>query len=82
MPDCKKIGELESRLADVEAEVRRLREKNEEVLNQTKAAQYLYITRKTLVKHTRMGLVNNIPGTTKYRISELDRYRAIRMRKA
>ena len=52
-----------------------------EVMTQSAAAKYLLITRNTLVKHTAMGLVSNIPGTTKYRKSELDKYLAIRQRK-
>lgn len=81
MNDCKRIGELESRLSDVEAQLKRIREKDEDVLTQIAAARYLLISRNTLVKHTKMGLVSNIPGTTKYRVSELDRYRAVRNRK-
>lgn len=81
MNDCKRIGELEQRLSAVEVDIKRIKESYEEVLTQSAAARYLLMSRNTLVKHTAMGLVNNIPGTTKYRISELNRYRAIRSRK-
>lgn len=84
MSDCKKLGELESRLAAIEAQIKQIKQQMEDELNkplsQSAAAHYLHISRNTLVKHTEMGLLSAIPGTTKYRVSELDRYKAKRQR--
>ncbi len=81
MKECWRIDEIETRLSAVEEKLNKIGVNEGEVMTQSAAAKYLLITRNTLVKHTAMGLVSNIPGTTKYRKSELDKYLAIRQRK-
>ena len=84
MNECRKIAELESRIVELESKHRQIEQQFEDIINkplsQSAAAKYLHISRNTLAKHTDMGLLSPIPGTTKYRASELDRYRAIRKR--
>lgn len=85
MNDCRKIVELETRIVELEKKYIQLEQQFDNLisapLTQKKAADYLHISRHTLRRHTEMGLLSAIPGTTKYRVSELERYKAIHGKK-
>ena len=84
MNECFKIGEIEDRVRNLENKMSaveaQIGDRANGALSRRAAAIYLGIDPKTLKSHTDMGLVNAIPGTTKYTKAELDRYRERRRR--
>ena len=81
MNNCELILELKERVAKLEREIAELKAGDPtQAMNQKAAAKYLGITPPTLRRYTRMDIVRAIPGTTRYRIAELDRYKAKRQR--
>lgn len=81
MSDCKRIVELEDTLRALDQRVKKLESRADDLLTQAAAARYLGVCRNTLITYTRMDLIHAVEGTTKYRMSELDRFKDLRLRK-
>jgi heme oxygenase len=80
MNECKRIVELEDTIRALDQRLRKLESRADDLLTQSAAARYLGICRNTLISYTRMDLIHSVEGTTKYRLSELDRFKTLRLK--
>ena len=79
--DCKHIIELEDRVAAIERRIEVVEASQQPTYTQKAAAAYLGMSRHTLRRHTAMGLIDCVPGTTLYLQRELQRYKLKRNKK-
>ncbi len=79
--DCKHIIELDERLSDIEHRLEQVEASQLPTYTQKAAAAYLGMSRHTLRRHTEMGLINCVPGTTRYLAKDLQRYKIKRQKK-